>query len=136
MEPLDWWQRCSTPLSSTNPFKQDLEQFETPLATSLFGNHQPSARDSFSVENAPATSVIRLIIGSNNPFTNSIQATNKNHFGHEHATKASIRGQPEKVPDDYDGKQPLREYLIHFETCVSINGWHNGEKAMSFTIIT
>lgn len=128
MEPLHWWQRCSTPLPSKNPFKQDLEPFETPLATYFFGDNQPSQAS----ENALAT-VIRPVIGSKNPFRNSIQGTNTNPFSHEHATNISSERKtkrPVKVPDDYDGKQPLREYLMHFETCASINGWHDGEKAM------
>ena len=29
---------------------------------------------------------------------------------------------PVKLPEDFDGKQPLKEYLMHFERCVIVNG--------------
>jgi len=37
---------------------------------------------------------------------------------------------PVKLPEDFDGKQPLKEYLLHFECCLLINGWAEEEKAM------
>ena len=37
---------------------------------------------------------------------------------------------PVKLPEDFDGKQPLKEYLLHFERCLLINGWIEEEKAM------
>ena len=35
-----------------------------------------------------------------------------------------------KLPEDFDGKQPLKEYLLHFERCSLINGWTEEKKAM------
>ena len=35
-----------------------------------------------------------------------------------------------KLPDDFDGKQLLKQYLMHFERCLIINGWDIEEKAM------
>jgi len=35
-----------------------------------------------------------------------------------------------KLPEDFDGKQPLKDYLLHFERCLLINGWTEEEKAM------
>lgn len=37
---------------------------------------------------------------------------------------------PVKLPEDFDGKQPLKEYLMHFERCSIVNGWTEEEKAM------
>ena len=37
---------------------------------------------------------------------------------------------PVKLPEDFDGKQPLKEYLLHFERCSIVNGWTEEEKAM------
>ena len=40
---------------------------------------------------------------------------------------------PVKLPEDFDGKQPLKEYLMHFERCSIVNGWNEEEKAMFLT---
>ena len=47
----------------------------------------------------------------------------------EHMAERKIR-KPVKLPEDFDGKQPLKEYLMHFERCALINGWNEEEKAM------
>ena len=39
----------------------------------------------------------------------------------------------DKLPEDFDGKQPLKEYLMHFERCSIVNGWNEEEKAMILT---
>ena len=38
-----------------------------------------------------------------------------------------------KLPEDFDGKQPLKEYLMHFERCAIVNGWNEEDKAMFLT---
>ena len=68
MEASHWWQRWSTPVSSTKPFS----------------------------------------------------------FEHATEIKSSMdrkMKRPVKTPDNNDGKQPLRKYLMHFERCAIINGW-------------
>ena len=40
---------------------------------------------------------------------------------------------PVKLPEDVDGKQPLKEYLMHFERCAIVNGWNEEDKAMFLT---
>ena len=36
---------------------------------------------------------------------------------------------PIKLPDDYDGRTCLRDYLRHFDRCAVINGWSSKESA-------
>ena len=40
---------------------------------------------------------------------------------------------PVKLPEDFDGRQPLNEYLMHFERCAIVNGWDDQEKGMFLT---
>ena len=40
---------------------------------------------------------------------------------------------PVKLSEDFNGKQPLKEYLMHFERCSIVNGWNEEEKAMFLT---
>ena len=40
---------------------------------------------------------------------------------------------PVKLPEDFDGKQPLKEYMMHFELCAIVNGWNEEDKAMFLT---
>ena len=41
---------------------------------------------------------------------------------------------PVRLPEDFDGKQPLKEYLMHFERCAIVNGWNEEDKAMFLTV--
>ena len=36
---------------------------------------------------------------------------------------------PVKLPEDSNGKQPLKEYLMHFEGGAIVNGWNEKQKA-------
>ena len=40
---------------------------------------------------------------------------------------------PVEVPQDFDGKKPLKEYLMHFERFSIVSGWNEEEKAMFLT---
>ena len=37
---------------------------------------------------------------------------------------------PVKLPEDSDGKQPLKEYLMHFEHCAIINDWNEEQASL------
>ena len=37
------------------------------------------------------------------------------------------------MPEDFDGKKPLKEYLMHFERFSIVNGWNEEEKAVFLT---
>ena len=41
---------------------------------------------------------------------------------------------PIKLPDDYDGRTCLRDYLRHFDRCAVINGWKSEESAFFFSL--
>ena len=34
------------------------------------------------------------------------------------------------MPQDYDGSQPLRDFLRHFERCAVVNGWRDEDRAV------
>ena len=38
-----------------------------------------------------------------------------------------------KFPEDFDGKEPLKEYLMHFERYAIVNVWNEEDKAMFLT---
>ena len=38
------------------------------------------------------------------------------------------------MPDKFDGRSPLSEYLIHFNICAKLNDWSNKEKAQYLSI--
>ena len=40
---------------------------------------------------------------------------------------------PVKLPKDFDGKQPLKEYMMHFERCAIGNGCNEEDKAIFLT---
>ena len=40
---------------------------------------------------------------------------------------------PVKLPEDFDDKQPLKEYFMHFERWGIVNGWNEEDKAMFLT---
>jgi len=47
--------------------------------------------------------------------------------------ESSTIQQPVKLPEDFDGKQPFKQYLMHFERCAIVNGWNEEDKAMFLT---
>ena len=140
-----WWQRCSTPISPQNPFKQDLEdvsQFfvhsevegssDTQVAATPRAKSNPFSSDSgFAEPTTPlATSASQptVAVQSCNPFRRDETVLNAEK---SLALSADRRiRKPVKLPEDFDGKQPLKEYLLHFERCSLINGWTEEEKAM------
>lgn len=50
----------------------------------------------------------------------------------QHTSKLTTRrfAKPIKLPDDYDGRTCLRDYLRHFDRCTVINGWSLEESAV------
>ena len=42
----------------------------------------------------------------------------------------AVFSKPIKLPDDYDGRTCLRDYLRHFDRCAVINGWKSEESAV------
>ena len=57
-----------------------------------------------------------------------IETVSKDEKSSELSADRRIR-KPVKLPEGFDGKQPLKEYLFHFERCSLINGWTDEEKA-------
>ena len=100
----------ATPRAKSYPFRSDSGFHEptTPLATSA---SQPT-----------------VTVHSSNPFSRDETVSNDGKSSELPAGRR-IR-KPVKLLEDFDGKQPLKEYLLHFERCSLINGWTEGEKAM------
>ena len=77
------------------------------------------------MQNLEATTCSRSHLTNTNPFRSGFAESEC-----EGSTADRKVKRPVKVPDTFDGKQPLREYLMHFERCATINGWQEGEKAL------
>ena len=101
-------QVAATPRAKSNPFCSDsgLAEPATPLAT-------------------PASQPI-VTIQSSNPFRRDETVSNEEKQS-ELSADRRIR-KPVELPEDFDGKQILKEYLLHFERCSLINGWTEEEK--------
>ena len=160
MEPSHWWQRWSTPIQSKNPFKpdfEDLSQLFGPIEESSTAAKTPRARSanpfrSDEVCSTPAKSkellaaqttpslantfraaVTPPLVRSSNPFRSN-DGLPSFYIPSQESTAADRKiKQPVKLPEDFDGKQPLKEYLMHFERCAIVNGWNEEEKAMFLT---
>ena len=121
MRASHWWQRWSTPTSqSRNPFR-DESFFDYGVAET---ESQQNPGESF-LQNLEATTCSRSHSTNTNPFRPGFAESER-----EGSTADRKMKRPVKVPDNFDGKQPLWEYLMHFERCASINGWQEGEKAL------
>ena len=76
----------------------------------------------------------------NSLLTSSVQSKNpfKSDGGDEKQTSSKARlvrsttkfRKPVKLPDDYNGKSSLRDYLRHFNRCSVVNGWSHEESAL------
>ena len=145
MTTSQWWERCSTPITPQNPFEQDLdyvsqffvrseveESSDTQVAATPRVKSNPFCSDSgFAEPTTPlATSASQptVTVPSFNPFRCDETVLNDEKSS-ELSADRRIR-KPVKLPEDFDGKQPLKEYLLHFERCSLINGWTKEEKAM------
>ena len=161
MDSSHWWQRWSTPIKSDNPFKPELEQLsplflrsevgenilaETPRAatTNPFRSdgggsnlaNPPALKETWETTSPASAPTVPASPGtpvrSSNPFRSDDGVSRLAKSSSELPAERKIR-KPVKLPEDFDGKQPLREYLMHFERCAIINGWNEEEKAMFLT---
>ena len=160
MEPSHWWQRWDTPIPSKNPFKPDLEDLSklfgpieessTPAKTSLARSANPFQSDdvcstpSKSIEllttqrtpspaNTSTAAVTPPLVRSSNPF-GSNDTLPSFYTPSKESTAADRKSEkPVKFPEDFDGKQPLKEYLMHFERYAIVNVWNEEDKAMFLT---
>ena len=160
MEPSHWWQRWSNPIQSKNPFKpdfEDLSQLFGPIEESPTAAKTPRARSanpfrSDEVCSTPAKSIELLaaqttpslvntftaavtppLVRSSNPFRSN-DGLPSFYIPSQESTAADRKiKKPVKLLEDFDGKQPLKEYLMHFERCAIVNGWNEEEKAMFLT---
>ena len=126
-----WWQRCSTPITPKNPFKQDLDDVSQFFARSEVKSNPFCSDSGFAEPTMPlATSASQLTVTvqSSNPFRRDETVSNDEKSSELSADRRISK--PVKLPEDFDGKQPLKEYLLHFERCSLINGWTEEEKAM------
>jgi len=140
------WQRCSTPITPHNLFKHDLddvsqffvrsdveESSDTQVVAAPRAKSNPFCSDSgFAEPTTPlATSASQptATVHSSNPFGRDETVSNDEKSS-ELPVDRRIR-KPVRLPEDFDGKQPLKEYLLHFERCSFINGWTEEEKAKS-----
>ena len=160
MEPSHWWQRWDTPIQSKNPFKPDLEDLsqlfgpsdesstpaKTPRARSahLFRSDEVSSTPSKSLEllaaqrtpslaNTSTAAVTPPLVRSSNPFRGNDSLPSFCKPSQESTPADRKIKKPVKLPEDFDGKQPLKEYLMHFERCAIVNGWNEEDKAMFLT---
>ena len=116
-----WWQRCSTPISPQNPFQQDLEdgsQFflrsevegssNTQVAATPRAKSNPfSSNSGFTEPTTPlATSVSQptVAVQSSNPFHRDETVLKSLELSADQRIR-----KPVKLPEDFDGKQPLKE---------------------------
>ena len=126
-----WWQRCSTSITPQNPFKQDLDDVSQFFVRSEVKSNPFCSDSGFAEPTTPlATSASQptVTVQSSNPFRGDETVSNDEKSS-ELSADQRIR-KPVKLPEDFDGKQPLKEYLLHFERCSLINGWTEEEKAM------
>lgn len=68
-----------------------------------------------------------------NPFQNENVYTpdnNHNPFSRFSSSKSTKFRRPVKLPDDYDGRLSLRDYLTHFNRCAIVNEWNEEESAI------
>ena len=126
-----WWQRCSTPITPKNPFKQDLDDVSQFFVRSEVKSNPFCSDSGFAEPTTPlamSASQPTVTVQSSNPFRRDETVSNDEKSS-ELSADRRIR-KPVKLPEDFDGKQPLKEYLLHFERCSLINGWTEEEKAM------
>ena len=160
MEPSHWWQRWSTPVQSKNPFKPDLEDLsqlfgpidessapaKTPRARSvnLFRSDEVSSTPLKSLEllaaqrtpslgSTSTAAVTPPLVRSSNPFRGNDSLPSFCISSQESTPADRKIKKPVKLPEHFDGKQPLKEYLMHFERCAIVNGWNEEDKAMFLT---
>ena len=126
----------STPKRSSNPFRA------RPIgvsASNIFPFSPNSDDTSFRNTRTPGSpgeefvnSLFNTSTRSNNPFQPD-GADESNHTSSESSNKSkSTSGfrKPVKLPDDYNGKTSLRDYLRHFNRCAVVNDWSPEESAV------
>ena len=107
---------------SSNPFRSDDDS----------GFAETSAPITSSVSSPMVTARPSLLVPSAHPFRSEESDSSNLAKSFELTAERKLR-KPVKLPEDFDGKQPLKEYLMHFERCALINGWNQEEKAMFLT---
>ena len=160
MEPSHWRQRRATPIRSKNPFKPDSEDhsnFFGPIEESSTSAKTPRARSanpfrsdevcstpSKSIEllttqrtpspaNTSKAAVTPPLARSSNPFRSN-DTLPSFYIPSQESTAADRKiKRPVKLAEDFDCKQTLKEYLMHFARCAIVNGWNEEEKAMFST---
>ena len=119
------------PNHTKNSFKQDLDDVSQFFVRSEVKPNPLCSDSGFAEPRTPiATSASQptVTLQSSNPFRRDETVSNDEKSS-ELSADRRIR-KPVKVLEDFDGKQPLKEYLLHFERCSLINGCTEEEKAM------
>ena len=160
MEPSHWRQRWSTPIQSKNPFKPDLEDLSklfgpieessTPAKTlrvksaNPFWSDEVCSTPSKSIElltiqrtpspaNTCAAAVTSPLVRSSNP-VRSNDTFPSFYIPYQESTAADRKiKNPVKLTEHFDGKQPLRDYLMPFERCAIVNDGNEEDKAKFLT---
>lgn len=141
-----WWQRWSTSISSLDPFKADLDDLSTLfersriLETTTWEHVNYSIRLCWWIKGNYKDPI--AFVHSGKEFAGCFIRRNKNTCfplsDRQTLFKARIFQtwpslyiqitvdrkirKPVQLPEDFDGKQPLKEYLMHFERCAIVNG--------------
>ena len=118
----------STP-KSINPFRA------SPTGISSAGNNNPfspECNENMSAKSPRGeefiNSLLNLSIESKNPFKAEI-SDEINQVSSGAKSEMKFR-KPVKLPDNYDGKSSLRDYLSHFNRCSVVNNWSSEESAV------
>lgn len=132
------WPKTAKPRAkSANPFCNDIDGDTRPrtpvqtIAATPLKKPVNSIDSRSEMGNCSPLGSSTPVANSRNPFRREIDlCTFDKSTGQTAERKVN---KPIKLPDDFDGKQPLKEYLMHFERCSIINGWDNEAKAMFLT---
>lgn len=120
---------CLQSTPNRNPFRV------SPTGISSLENNNPfSPENNENVDENSSrgeefiNSLLNLSVESQNPFKAEINDnTTQASSGAKSATKFR---KPVKLPDNYDGKSSLRDYLRHFNRCSVVNDWSSEESAV------
>jgi len=113
---------------SANPFQSD-EVCSTPSKSIELLTTQRTP----SPANTSTATVTPPLVRSSNPFRSNETLPSFYIPSQESTADDRKIKKPVKLPEDFDGKQPLKEYLMHFERCAIVNGWNEEDKAMFLT---
>ena len=117
----------STP-KSTNPFRnadEDKQSHGANVGSLDIKNMPKSPTNPFLIDDNPTQPW-----KTRNPFQSEDLFDNSNKFTAFSSTKSNKFRKPVKLPDDYDGRSSLRDYLTHFNRCSIVNEWNEEESAI------